>query len=292
MDDLTPTTGRPPGLLETVRRELRLRNYSLKTIKAYVSCLRLFIRWIQPRHPREATDQDLRAFVLHLIEREKYAVSTVNQVVNALRLLYVDLYKRPMILGQLPRPKRERKLPVVLSGLDVCNIIDRTRNQKHRVLLMIVYSAGLRVSEAVKLRWEDLDTNRNMIHILGAKGKKDRYTILSPVVTDALDKYRALYHPSEWLFEGQDREKHLSIRSAEYIFQDAVRRAGIAKDVSIHSLRHAFATHMLEQGTDLRYIQHLLGHQSIKTTEIYSHVSNRTVAKLRSPIEDIIGKPE
>jgi len=286
-----PVSGRNPGLLETVRREMRLRAYSPRTIKSYVSCLRLFIRHISPLHPRDVSDREIRAFMLRMIDDE-YAVATVHQVINALRFLYVELYQRPMVLGELPRPKRERKLPVVLSEEDISQILDATENLKHKALLSLIYSAGLRVGEAVTLRWEDLDENRNMMHIRNAKGKKDRYTILSDVVIEMLERYAEMYHPHDWLFEGQDRKKHLSVRSAEYVFQHAVRRSGIRKNVSIHSLRHAFATHLLEHGTDLRYIQHLLGHRSIKTTEVYSHVSSHKIAKLRSPIENIRGKTQ
>ena len=283
------TSGRPqPSLLETVRQEMRLRNYSHKTIKAYISCLRMFIRHLQPKHPRDATDSDLRTFLLFLIEHECYASATVNQVINALRLLYVDLYGRPMVLGTLPRPKRERKLPVVLSEGEVRRLFDALPNLKHKTMLMLVYSAGLRVGEVVRLHWEDLDEERGMIHIRGGKGKKDRYTILSDFVVRALERYWKVFQPREWLFEGQEAGKPYSIRSAEYVFEQAAQRAGIAKDVSIHSLRHAFATHMLEQGTDLRYIQDLLGHESVKTTEIYTHVSQCKVARLRSPIEQLM----
>jgi site-specific recombinase XerD len=277
-----------PGLFETVRQEMRLRNYSQKTIKAYLSCLRMFIRHIRPKHPRDATDSDLRAFLLFLIEHEQYASATVNQVINALRLLYVDLYGRPMVLGKLPRPKKERKLPVVLNEAEVWRLFDRLHNLKHKAMLMLVYSAGLRVGEVVRLHWEDLDEQRHMIHIRGGKGKKDRYTILSDIIVQALQRYWKEHQPREWLFEGQEAGKPYSIRSAEHVFQTAARRAGISKDVSIHSLRHAFATHMLEHGTDLRYIQDLLGHESIKTTEIYTHVSRRKVALLQSPIEHLM----
>jgi site-specific recombinase XerD len=248
----------------------------------------MFIRHIQPKHPREATDADLRAFILFLIEHEQYASSTINQVINALRLLYVDLYRRPMELGKLPRPKKERKLPVVLSEGEVRRLFDNLYNLKHKSMLMLVYSAGLRVGEVVRLHWEDLDEERRMIHIRGGKGKKDRYTILSGVVVKALQRYWKVYQPREWLFEGQEPGKSYSIRSAEHVFKKAAFKAGISKDVSIHSLRHAFATHMLEQGTDLRYIQDLLGHESIKTTEIYTHVSKRKLARLQSPIEQLM----
>ena len=282
-----PQRGRP-GLLETVRQEMRLRNYSHKTVKAYISCLRVFIRHVQPKHPREATDEDLRAFLLHLMEQEKYAAATVNQVINALRFLYVDMYGRPMTLGELPRPRKERKLPVVLSEEEVRRLFDGVSNLKHKSLLMLTYSAGLRVGEVVRLRWEDLDEQRGMMHIRGGKGKKDRYTILSGYVVEVLRRYWRAFQPREWLFEGGQHGKPYSIRSAESIFVQAANKAGITKDVSIHSLRRAFATHMLKQGTDLRYIQDLLGHQSVKTTEIYTHVSTLKVERLRSPIEKVM----
>jgi integrase/recombinase XerD len=281
-------SGERPGLLETVRQEMRLRNYSPKTTKAYLSCLRIFIRHIRPKHPREATDSDLRAFLLFLIEREQYASATINQVINALRLLYVDLYEKPMVLGKLPRPKKERKLPVVLSEGEVRRLFGSLSNLKHKAMLMLVYSAGLRVGEVVRLHWEDLDEERGMMHIRGGKGKKDRYTILSGIVVQTLQRYWKVYQPREWLFEGESTGKPYSVRSAEQVFKKGARLAGISKDVSIHSLRHAFATHMLEQGTDLRYVQDLLGHESVKTTEIYTHVSRLKIARLRSPIEELM----
>ncbi len=273
------------GLLETVRREMRLRNYSLKTIKAYVSCLRTYVHYLCGKHPRQATDRDIRAFLIHLVEREMYAASSINQVINALRFLYVELYKRQMRLGDLPRPKKERKLPVVLSQEEVRRIFDSLTNLKHRVMLMLVYSAGLRVGEVVRLRIENIDSDRMMIHIRGGKGKKDRYTLLSAVVLESLRAYWKRYTPREWLFEGQKVGTQYAVRSAEKVFEQAIEKSRIRKDVSIHSLRHAFATHMLEQGTDLRYIQSLLGHESIKTTEIYTHVSQKRIERIQSPIE-------
>lgn len=153
---------------------------------------------------------------------------------------------------------------------------------------MITYSAGLRVSEVVRLKPENLDRARGLIHVQGAKGKKDRYTLLSNAVVAALDRYWRVRGPSAWLFEGASPGKPYSIRSAEAVFDQAVKRAGISKDVSIHSLRHSFATHLLESGVDLRYIQELLGHSSSKTTEIYTHVSQRRLGSIKSPIDDIL----
>jgi site-specific recombinase XerD len=277
-----------PGLLETVRRELRLRNYSPKTIKAYSSCLRSFVRHFARRHPRELSEQDIRGYLLHLLEAESLSPATVNQVFNALRFLYVELYRRPFMVGSIPRPEKEKRLPVVLSQEEVKGIFDAVRNPKHRLVLMVTYSAGLRVGEAVKLRPEDIDSTRNLIHVRGGKGKKDRYTILSPVIIEELRAYWKCYRPGGWLFEGQKAGRHYTVRSAESVFDSAVEKAGIRKSVSIHSLRHAFATHLLEAGVDLRYIQELLGHSSSKTTEIYTHVSRKNIGCIRSPIDQII----
>jgi integrase/recombinase XerD len=250
--------------------------------------LRSFFMHFSPRDPRELTSEDIRSYLIFLIERKKFAASTVNQIFNALRFLYVEILKQPFRVSGISRPEKERKLPVVLSIEEVKRIFDSLGNLKHKILLMLVYSAGLRVSEAVHLKISDIDGNRKMIHVRGGKGKKDRYTVLSPVVLDGLREYWKAYRPKQWLFEGQERGHPYSIRSAEKVFEQASAKAGITKQVSIHSLRHAFATHLLEQGTDIRFIQELLGHSSIKTTEIYTHVSNRTVESIRSPIEKIL----
>jgi site-specific recombinase XerD len=282
--------GKQPGLFETLRREMRLRNYSHKTIKSYQSCIRGYIGFIRPKHPREATEGDIRRFLLHLVDHEDYAPSTVNQVINALRYLYVELYKRPMVLGDIPRPMKERKLPDVLSLEEVARIFNATENVKHKALLMVAYAGGLRVGEVVRLRIEDIDSGRNMTHVRKAKGKKERYTLLGNAALAILRQYWKEYHPREWLFEGQDRkdgkpQRHLSERSAQEVFEHAVARARIGKPVTFHSLRHSFATHLLEAGVDLRYIQELLGHRSSKTTEIYTHVSERKVEQIRSPLD-------
>jgi len=283
---------RQPGLFETVRREMRLRHYSHKTAKAYLSCLRSFVRYFQPRHPRELGEADIRAYLLHLIEQEKYAAATVNQVFNALRFLYVELYKTPFAIGSIPRPQKEGKLPVVLSQEEVLRIFEAVNNLKHKTLLMVIYSAGLRVGESVRLKIEDVDRERRLIHLRGAKGKKDRYTLLSDVVLDQLREYYRMYKPSEYLFEGAEGRRHLAERSIQNVFHRAIKDAGIRKEVTVHSLRHSFATHLLEAGTDLRYIQEILGHNSSKTTEIYTHVSKKTLGKIISPLDQAFKRPK
>jgi site-specific recombinase XerD len=237
---------------------------------------------------RDLSNEDIRRYILHQIEKENLSAGTINQSINALRFLYVEIVKRPMVLGDIHRPQKGKRLPVVLSLDEVKNIFDSLGNIKHRVMLMLTYSAGLRVSEVVHLRPEDIDSKRKLIHVHEGKGKKDRYTILSDSVLEGLRVYWKVHKPKKWLFEGQTEGEPYSIRSAQRVFECAAEKAGIGKDVSIHSLRHSFATHLLEQGTDIRFIQELLGHSSVKTTEIYTHVSRRHIASIRSPIDQII----
>ena len=268
----------------------RLSHGVNKTLKSYQSCLRTFVQYIHPKHPREATNADIREFLLHLVDHEDYAASTVNQIINALRFLYVELYKRPMVLGDIPRPIKEKKLPDVLSIEEVSRVFEMTENLKHKALLMVTYAGGLRVGEVVQLRIEDIDSDRNMTHVRKAKGKKERYTLLGDAALAILREYWKRYHPHEWLFEGQAKNdgkprKHLSERSAEAVFEAAAAKARIGKHVTFHSLRHSFATHLLEAGVDLRYIQELLGHSSSKTTEIYTHVSKQKVEQIQSPLD-------
>ena len=186
---------------------------------------------------------------------------------------------------QLPRSKRENKLPNVLSQNEVLKILNTNTNLKHKTLLFLVYSAGLRVSEVVRLRVTDIDSDRMLIFIGKSKGLKDGYTTLSRIALDQLLNYINKYHPETWLFPGQDETYHLSERSAQRVFENACNKANISKDVSIHCLRHSFATRLLEGGTDLRYIQELLGHNSSKTTEIYTHVTEKSISNIESPLD-------
>jgi site-specific recombinase XerD len=276
------------SMLETLRRELTIRNYSPKTIKTYMSCVRSFEEYSLPRPIKELSADDVRDYLLYEIEDRRLSAGTISQIINSLRFLFVEVYKRPFEIGVIERPKRGSKLPVVLSLEEVRAILEGLGNLKHRVMLMLVYSAGLRVGEVVKLKPEDIDSGRKMIHVQSGKGRKDRYTLLSDVVLEYLRMYWKAYKPRTWLFEGQIPTEPYSVRSAERVFENAAKKAGIQKDVSIHTLRHSFATHLLEQGTDIRFIQELLGHSSVRTTEIYTHVSRKQLAALRSPIDDII----
>lgn len=288
------TVTRVPNFYETVRREMRLRNYSHKTIKSYLSCLRSFVTYIKPKHPRDVSENIIKDYLLHLIEEKKFTASTVNQVFNALRFLYVELYDTPFIIGKLPRPMKEHKLPDVLNEEEVLKIFNAVSNLKHRTMLMLAYASGLRVSELVRLRIEDIDGQRNLIHIRDAKGKKDRYTVFPQSLRAQLVAYWKSYKlgTSGWLFPSETKEYHLSARSIQSVLSRAISAGGITKHVSMHTLRHSFATHLLEHGTDLRYIQALLGHQSVRTTEVYTHVSTKSIGQVRSPLDFLMQKDE
>ena len=243
--------------------------YSAKTIKAYIYYNKDLLDFT---NKTEINDSDIKDYLLYLIESKNVSTSTLNSAINALKFYYGTMLKKKFVY-EVKRPKKDKKLPVVLSQEEVEKILLSVDNIKHKAILMLTYSAGLRVSEIVNLKSKDIDSKRMLIYIKMAKGRKDRYVMLSESILQILRDYWKEYRPVEWLFPGQDKEKHITTRTVEKIFSNACEKAKILKPVSIHSLRHSFATHLLENGTDLRYIQELLGHKNIKTTEIYTHVS-------------------
>jgi site-specific recombinase XerD len=273
------------ALLERMRREMVLAGFSPRTRKVYVSHARSFLRWLRG-DATEATGHDVRDYLVHLVEERGASRSYHSQAVSALRLLFDRTLRRPAVVAGVPRPKKGRVLPRVLTRAEVEAMIRSTRNPTHRLVLMLLYSGGLRVSELVRLRWQDLDAERGLIHVRGGKGRKDRYTLYSRRADELV---RVLADPgapaSGWAFPGARPERHLTSRSAQKIVSRAAARAGIRKKVTPHTLRHSFATHLLEAGTDLRYIQELLGHASARTTQIYTHVSNRELGRIRSPLD-------
>jgi site-specific recombinase XerD len=277
-------------ITEKVMNELKLRGYSQKTQKAYLHHIGRYIGYFA-KDPKELDEKHIRDYMLHLIDTEKVSRAYHDQAaVSAVKFLYDHVLNMPKTVGSLPRPRKEKKLPIVLSREDVIRIFESVNNIKHKAILMLAYSAGLRVSEVVKLRVQDIDTKRNMIHIKGAKGRKDRYTVLSEVALRVLREYWKVYQPKNWLFPGPKQNSHLTTRTVEKILEDASQKAGIAKHVTVHTLRHSFATHLLEGGTDLRYVQELLGHKSSKTTEIYTHVSKKSIGKIVSPLDNLEGE--
>jgi len=277
----------PSIYLDELKKELILRKYSQRTIKLYLYYNREFQEFSK-KNPYEVTNEDIRDYLYYLVNDKEVSTSTLNTAINALKFYYGEILRRTFVY-EIKRPKKDKKLPVILSREEVFHILSPVSNIKHKAILMLIYSAGLRVSEVVKLKPEDIDAERKLIHIRGGKGRKDRYTMLSDVALKMLGIYMQANVPESWLFSGQKADAHITTRTVQKIFDDAVKKAGIIKEVSVHSLRHSFATHLLESGVDLRYIQELLGHKSSKTTEVYTHVSNKDIGKIRSPL-DIIFK--
>jgi len=271
--DIDPSLETPKEEFEYLRRELVSRKYSPKTIKAYIHYNRDFLRFIEKK-PEEAANDDIKNYLFHLADKRGLSASTLNIAINALKFYYGGVLKRNFAF-EIKRPKKDKKLPVVLNQEEVAKILSSVINIKHKAILTLTHSAGLRVSEVVKLKVEDIDSQSKLIHVRGAKGRKNRYTILSDVALITLTEYWRDFGRSMWLFSS------------------ACKKAGIEKNVTAHSLRHSFATHLLESGTDLRYIQELLGHESSRTTEIYTHVtnkdlSNKDLSKIKSPLDSIM----
>lgn len=268
---------------EDLRRELVSRKYSYKTIKGYVYYNKDLIRYAA-KNSSDIQEADIKKYLTYLVEEKESATATLNQAINALKFYYGTVLKKKFIY-EVKRPRKDKNLPTVLSKEEIAQILSSVDNVKHKAMLMLAYSAGLRIGEIVRLKTEDIDSNRMLIHIQGAKGRKDRYTLLSEKALEILKQYWRKYRPEKWLFGGAKEGRYLSSRTADKIFRNACDKAGIKKDVSFHVLRHSFATHLLEGRTDLRYIQELLGHSHSKTTEIYTHVSMKSLGKIMSPLD-------
>lgn len=286
LSDDKPQPDSVPRVPEEFIKTLKLKSYSPKTQKTYSSMLFLYINFYKERLIDDLTDVDIREYLLYLVDKKKVSQSYQNQAINAIKFYYEQVLGRPTRTYFLQRPKRESTLPQVMSEQEVTNLLKQIDNLKHRTALSLIYSAGLRIGELINLRISDIDSTRFQIRIQHGKGKKDRVTILSPVMLPVLQEYFKKYRPKVWLFEGQYGEKY-SASSVEMVFRKAKRTAGIKKKVTVHSLRHSFATHLLERGTDLRYIQELLGHQSSRTTEIYTHITEKGFKKIVSPFDHL-----
>jgi integrase/recombinase XerD len=263
--------------------DLRLKNFSDGTIKVYVQAVEKFARFLG-RSPDQSTAEDVRGVLIHELDRGLSRSYIVIQQ-NALRHLYLDTLGRTDELQAIPRPKRERRLPVVLSREEVRRLFAVTGNLKHKALLMVAYDAGLRLSEILNLRIEDIDSQRMVIRVRQGKGKKDRYGRLSAGLLKLLREYWREYRPESLLFPGAHPSKRYDLATPGQILKKLCRKAGITKRVSMHTLRHSFATHLLEAGTNLRVIQQLLGHSNIQTTCVYTHISIEELREAPSPME-------
>ena len=226
-------------------------------------------------------------FLRFLVTERKISITYQNQSINAIKYYYEKVLGGQRKFYFIDRPNKEKTLPSVLSTQEVIDILKQTENIKHKAILMTIYSAGLRISESINLKFKDIDSDRMQIRVEQGKGKVDRYSLLSVRTLIILREYYKQYRPTVWLFEGVKKGEQYSTRSIQQIFQDAVHKAGITKDVSVHTLRHSFATHLLENGTDLRYIQSLLGHANSKTTEIYTHITTKGFDQIKSPMDTL-----
>ncbi len=272
--------------LAAMRRKLEIARYSPRSIQVYLSATRQLFQHFPKKHPNDIRTEDIEAFQHHLATERKVSNSTLNQAVNAVRYYYMNVVGDARRVTFIERPRKETKLPLVLSKTEVAAVLKAPTNLKHQAMLALAYAGGLRVSEVLALVPEDLLFDRGLIRIRGAKGNKDRTTLLGRSTAELLKRYLEHAKPRERLFEGQGGGAY-SARSLQKVLEAALEKAGVHKPATMHTLRHSFATHLLEQGTDLRYIQALLGHASSKTTEIYTHVSTRYLRGIVNPMDNL-----
>lgn len=273
--------------IEWFKRWMEQKRYSESTVKTYVMAITVFLRFIKPKTSAEATNEDMRRFVYYYMIPRKLSFSYQNQAINSAKLFFKTIHGSVLVTEQLERPRTAHRLPNVLSKEEVSAILQALVNQKHRVMLSLIYACGLRRGELLNLKPENIDSKRHLLIILNAKGRKDRIIPISDKVIGILREYYKGYRPKTWLFEGQFAGEPYSEKSIQSVLKLALKKAGISKPVTLHWLRHSYATHLLEAGTDLRYIQELLGHKSSKTTEIYTHVTEKSLQKIKSPFDDL-----
>lgn len=274
------------SLRQRMLDDLRLRNYSRATEKMYLYHADRFVRYFD-QSPARLGPEDIRAYLLHLINEKVCSWSWWKQAVATLRFLYGVTLGRQHVVPTIPYPRREVHLPVVLSPSEVERLLGVVRCLKHKVILMTIYSAGLRLSEALHLAPQDIDSASMLIHVRQGKGKRDRSLPLSPVLLHAVRQYRRCSDSGPWLFPGKHEDLPIAMSTVQGMVQRARTRAGISKRATARTLRHSFATHLLEAGTDLRIIQRLLGHATLASTEIYTHVSRRYLEAVRSPLDSL-----
>lgn len=273
--------------LDHFKNYLISQRYSPNTIKTYTDALGVFFQFHSNKAAEQLEIADIIDFNTGYILRKNLSASYQNQVINAIKLFYRNRFNRVMDLNNIQRPRREKRLPNVLSKQEIKAIIEAPTNLKHRAMLSLIYACGLRRSELLNLSLSDVHSDRNLLFIRQSKGKKDRVVPISNKIIEMLREYYKAYKPKTWLFEGQIPNTKYSEMSLAKVLKQALKKAGNQKPVSLHWLRHSYATHLLESGTDLRYIQELLGHASSRTTEIYTHVSTKNLQQIRSPFDDL-----
>jgi integrase/recombinase XerD len=272
--------------LNQFKRYLMAKRYSDNTLKTYTEALKSFLVFFRTKPLAEIDNQDVIDYNNDFILKNKLSASYQNQIVSAIKLYFSTIKKNRLELERIERPMREKKLPNVLSKEEIKMILDAPSNLKHKTMLALIYSCGLRRSELLSLKPAHIDSKRGLVIVRQAKGNKDRIVPLSPKVLIMLRDYYAAFRPTNWLFEGQALGPY-DERSLSSVLKQALAKTNIKKPVSLHWLRHSYATHLLENGTDLRHIQEILGHNSSRTTEIYTHVSTKSIKNVKSPFDDL-----
>ena len=277
-------------LRNAFEKHLILQRYSPKTNKAYLHAVK-GLAYFFNQSPDKLPDEKIQDYLRYLIEDRKYSWSTCNVTFCGIKCFYDNVLHRSTELMISPRPKQKR-LPTILSQNEVSKLLNTCTNLKHKALLLAVYSAGLRVSEVVSLQAVHIERSRRMIRVEQGKGRKDRYTVLSGTLLAELENYWREYHPGDWLFFGKDKKKPMPISTAQQIYYTAKRRAGITKGRGIHTLRHCFATHLMEQGVQPYAIKRMMGHKALATTAGYIHVSNQFLSTIKSPLDNLEGNQQ
>lgn len=278
-----------PNNHEQIKRlveHLQLKSYSTSTIRTYRNEFAQWLYRLNDELVENATPEQIRTYILFCINTLNLSDNQIHSRINALKFYYEQVLGNPKLFIEIPRPKKAKSLPKVLSKFEIKRIFKVVGNLKHRMILKLVYGLGMRVGEIVELKVTDVDSKRMMVHIKNAKGKKDRYVPLPYSILEELRVYYVEYKPNKYLFEGQNSPK-MAVRTVQAIFKNAMHDAGVHRNVGIHALRHSYATHLLESGTDMHFIQKLLGHQQIKTTEIYAQVTNTFLRKISSPLDSM-----
>lgn len=274
------------ALREQMTKDLQLKGITPGTQKKYLREVSMMANYFD-KPLEELGEAEVKDYLVHMLETRKLSRGTYRGYVAGIKFLYKTTLNREEVVQKIQYPKAKKTLPVVLDIAEIKSLLSVTENLKHRALLTITYSAGLRVSEAAKLKVTDIDSKRMMVRVQQGKGRKDRYSILSQTALELLRRYWRQYRPKEWLFEGQKDGTHICYTAIRNIFFDAKKRAGITKPASPHTLRHSFATHLIEAGTSLHHVQLLLGHRSPTTTTVYLHVSRMNLAQVSSPLDSI-----
>jgi len=278
-------------LRRRMTQDLKIRNRSPHTVQAYASAVAEFASHFKCS-PDQLGAAHVRGYLVWLVEERQASWSKYNIALCALRFLYNVTLSRPEILAGIQCPRKHRKLPIVLSTTEIDRFFSVVRNLKHRAILMTAYGTGLRVSELAALRVADIDGQHQMIRVRSGKGQKDRYVQLGPTLLGVLREYWKAYRPTEWLFEGDREQQPITVFGIYHMCRKYGKLAALGKPVSIHKLRHSYATHLLESGADMRSIQMLLGHRSISTTSLYTHVSQQRISATPCPLDLLYAKPE